>query len=110
MATARDSWFTSDLDTDARIAHEERVGRQMVAIEDDREVLTDILARQDLDWLTSALVAAINTGKRDAFWATVHEVMDPLIRERAEQILSKHNDANAEAASECAGWAREEAA
>lgn len=99
----------TDYKTDALIAHGERVGKQMVAIEDDAEALRDILANCDLTWLTEAVVAAVQSPDPNAFWRAVMwgDGLDKLVRERAEHDIAEQDRLAAEAASETRGWAQQ---
>lgn len=98
----------TDHKTEARIAHSERLARQINLIEDDAEALRDILGTCDLTWLTEAVVKAMQTAKPELFWqAVIRDGMGPLIRERAKRDLAEIDNSNAEAASERRGWARQ---
>lgn len=112
MATQQQAQRAYDNQTDtcddALIAQCERLGRRINAIEDDAETLRDILGTCDLTWLTEAVVRAMQSPDRDAFWwAVIYDGMGPLIRARAERDLAEIDNSNAEAASERRGWARQ---
>ncbi|MFQ6309886.1 hypothetical protein [Lysobacter capsici] len=97
-----------EVTTEATIAQCERLARLMNAIEDDAEALRDILANCDLTWLTEAVVQAMQSPDRNAFWqAVIEDGMGPLIRDRAKLDLAAIDNSNAEAASERRGWARQ---